>query len=125
MQHKQYHPRIRLLDIDGTVLYQPPSLKGIDYVPGDIVQPIPGSLEQVNEWYDKGDLIIFWTARAECYEGLTRQQLDRCGFKYHALLMSKPYSREIHIYDDKQFIFHKVERNQGLSSCSDISESSQ
>ena len=56
-QNPPLHHTVRLLDIDGTVIkkreggwFQEPA------------EALPGALELVEEWFQRGDYIIFWTA---------------------------------------------------------------
>jgi len=77
----------RLIDIDGTIgddidnenshLY--PSAKVFD-----------GAVKRINEFYDAGDFIVFFTAREEKDRKVTEEWLQKAGFKYHYLLMGKP-----------------------------------
>lgn len=124
MQHASYHQTVRIIDIDGTVLVTPPSVPGPEMPMKTDVEPTPGALEQVAQWYDQGDYIVFWTARHEEYREITMRQLDQAGFKYHQIVFNKPYSRDIHIYDDKPMQFHFIERNQGLDISVEDSSSS-
>lgn len=102
--------RVRIVDVDGVLFRQGTGDK--------IGEPelLPGSLERVNEWFDAGDLVVLWTARAPIYRDLTTHQLDSFGFKYHQVILGKPLSNEIHIYDDKLIVAHKLEMNAGLES---------
>ena len=101
---------VRIIDIDGVIFRQLHNDKPTE------LEPLPGSVEQINEWFDDGDLVVIWTARSPVYAGVTRDQLDSFGVKYHYLLLGKPLSDEIHIYDDKIIISHKLEMNAGLES---------
>ena len=105
----RHYKRVRMIDIDGTVLFKDPQGMFFSGV------PLSGAVEQVKKWFDAGDYIIFWTARPESYRTITAEALDKAGFVYHELRMDKPYADEIHIYDDREFVYHKVERNRGIS----------
>jgi len=99
---------VRIIDIDGTVIkHMNPSKYKEAF-------PLEDAVETVNEWFQNGDIIIFWTARHPSYYDCTKQQLDSMGFYYNELLMGKPYAKEIHLYDDADIEFHKVERDKGL-----------
>jgi len=102
--------RVRIIDIDGVILRQG---HGDRFA---TPETLPGSVEQINEWFDDGDLIVLWTSRVPSYYSMTIDQLDLFGVKYHYLITNKPLSNEIHIYDDKIIISHKLEMNAGLES---------
>ena len=75
-------------DLDGTICDTP--LRKSDNKPGYLEStPIPYMVEQVNNLYDDGHKIIIMTARGRGsgidWTGLTREQLDRWGVKYHEL----------------------------------------
>jgi hypothetical protein len=109
------HSRVRIIDIDGTVVnWRAPE----DYFTIPQVA-LSGAVEKVNKWHEKGDYIIFWTARVERLRDKTIDMLDRLGFKYHGLICGKPYSHDIHIYDDNPIISHKVTRNKGIGDLDD------
>lgn len=80
--------KIILCDIDGTICY--PDIKNEDSHLYPTACVIPGSLEQINKWYDEGNHITFFTARAEKDREVTIKWLDENGFKYHGLIMGKP-----------------------------------
>lgn len=123
MQHKPLYKTVRLVDIDGTTLFQGPTQPGLDYAPGYSMVPLPNSQEIINQWYEQGDIVIFWTARSKCYEEITRAQLDSLGYKYHDILMDKPYTKDLHIYDNNLITVYKVEKNIGLAQIVSSSDS--
>ncbi len=93
-----------VFDIDGTIC----SLSDGRY---EEAQPFQDRIEKVNELYDAGHTVHFYTARAmgrsnnsQVYAErlllkFTKQQLDSWGVKYHRLFMGKP-AGDIYI-DDK------------------------
>ena len=94
-------------DLDGTICDTP--LRKSDNKPGYLEStPIPYMVEQVNKLYDDGHKIIIMTARGRGsgidWTGLTIEQLDRWGVKYHDLepMFHKP-TADIFI-DDKGII---------------------
>ena len=109
LEPKMY-PRVRIVDIDGTVVEKK---RPDDFFTKPTVA-LPGAREKIEEWWNAGDLIIFWTARSEVYKQKTMDMLDELGFCYHELICGKPYSREIHIYDDGFMEFHQVVRDEGI-----------
>ena len=96
------------IDIDGTICT--PTVGRGD----EKATPYNNRIQQINELYDQGHYIIFFTARAmgrfcgdpddrqkaeEIMRPLTEQQLEEWGVKYHELLFGKPHA-DIFI-DDK------------------------
>jgi hypothetical protein len=93
------------VDIDNTITIT----KGSDYINS---QPQYDKIKIVNDLYDDGHTITYWTARGSAsgtnhYE-LTKKQLNDWGVKYHDLMIGKP-SYDIFI-DDKTI--NKIEKNQ-------------
>lgn len=106
---------VRIIDIDGTVIHK---------VQGDStfsVEPLalPGALKRVDKWFDNGDYIVFWTARPSAFKEQTLATLDKLGFRYHEVVFDKPYSHEIHFYDDNLMEAHKVVRDMGIGYLDD------
>jgi hypothetical protein len=64
------------------------------------VLPYPDALQMVNQWYDEGHIITFFTSRTEETREITTEWLDRHGFKYHGLLMDKPRGGNYHWIDN-------------------------
>ena len=93
-----------VVDIDGTICSS---------VPGHYELAVPNAdrIKQINQLYDEGNIIIYFTARGmgsnnndasiakEKWLGLTTSQLNDWGAKYHNLLLGKP-SGDFYI-DDK------------------------
>jgi len=84
-----YNTRMHLyIDIDGTIC-----TKASD-APYTSCTPLLDRIQKVNERYEAGDTITYWTARGSRsgvnYEELTRQHLAQWGCKYHHLLFGKP-----------------------------------
>ena len=56
--------------------------------------PIQKAIDKVNQLYEEGHRIVFWTARGTLsgidFRTLTEAQLDRWGVKYHQLKFGKP-----------------------------------
>ena len=58
--------------------------------------PIQSNIEKINILFDKGNEIIYWTARGQCsgkdWTNLTKKQLNEWGCKYNKLIMNnKPH----------------------------------
>ena len=96
--------RIYCIDIDGTIC----TTEGTDY---SKAIPIKKRIEQINNLYEEGNKIIYFTARgmgstnnnisaayAKMYS-FTEKQLSDWGAKYHSLFLGKPRA-DLYI-DDK------------------------
>ena len=64
---------------------------------------IPGAKEYVNDLYDKGHIVSFFTSRTEEENGdITRKWLKEHNFKYHSLILGKPRGGNYHYIDNSQ-----------------------
>lgn len=81
--------KIIYVDIDETICLTPNSRKYEDAV------PIKENIEKINKLYDKGNTIVYWTARGSRKQinwyDLTYKQLNQWGAKFHELRVDKPY----------------------------------
>ena len=86
-----------LIDIDGTVTEDVPNEQ-----PERMATCLPyeGSVDMINTWYDDGHIITFFTSRTDEHEIVTKQWLDKHGFKYHYLLLNKPRGGNYHWIDN-------------------------
>lgn len=83
--------KIIYVDIDETICI----------TPGEIVReynnavPIKNNIKRINDLYDDGNKIVYWTARGSKsginWFDLTKKQLESWGAKYHELKCDKPY----------------------------------
>jgi hypothetical protein len=86
-----------LIDIDGTIT---------DDVPNEEPErmstclPYEGSVDTINTWYDQGHVITFFTSRTDEHEVVTKQWLEKHGFKYHHILLNKPRGGNYHWIDN-------------------------
>jgi len=84
------------VDIDNTICKTNQS----DYINS---VPIIENINKINDLYDQGNNIVYWTARGQKsktdHSELTKKQLNEWGCKYHELKMDKP-SFDI-LIDDK------------------------
>ena len=79
--------KIFLIDIDGTCCDDIMNEDAHLYPTAKVIE---GSLEQINKWYDEGNVITFFTARENKDREVTEKWLNDKGFKYHGLIMDKP-----------------------------------
>ncbi len=58
-------------------------------------KPIQNNIDKINQLYDQGNTIVYWTARGSRkqidWTNLTAQQLSDWGCKYHELRVDKPF----------------------------------
>lgn len=86
-----------LIDIDGTITEDVPNEEPERML---TVAPYPDAVLMINEWYDQGHIITFFTSRTEDHRRITQVWLDSHGFKYHGLLMGKPRGGNYHWIDN-------------------------
>jgi CMP-N,N'-diacetyllegionaminic acid synthase len=76
------------VDIDETICESP---ENRDYAHA---VPIELNIKKINELYDKGNIIIYWTARGTAtgigWRTITEKQFKEWGVKYHELRFGKP-----------------------------------
>lgn len=86
-----------LIDIDGTITEDVPNEEPERMA---TCAPFPDALVTLNEWYDDGHIICFFTSRTEEHREVTENWLKQHGFKYHSLLMGKPRGGNYHWIDN-------------------------
>lgn len=86
-----------LIDIDGTITDDVPNEEPERML---TCEPFPDALDIINKWYDEGHQICFFTSRTEDMKEITRQWLDKHGFKYHSILCGKPRGGNYHWIDN-------------------------
>ncbi|MFT5678803.1 MAG: hypothetical protein ACI9FY_001351 [Patiriisocius sp.] len=86
-----------LIDIDGTVTEDVPNEEPVRMA---TCEPFPDALKTLNNWYDQGHLICFFTSRTEDHRKVTTDWLNKHGFKFHSLLMGKPRGGNYHWVDN-------------------------
>jgi hypothetical protein len=77
------------IDIDDTICQSP---NKPDY---NVCYPIHKNIKKANDLYDKGNTIIYWTARGTKtgidWTDITKKQFKEWGVKYHDIKFGKPY----------------------------------
>ena len=86
-----------LIDIDGTVCDDIPNEEPERMATANLY---PDALETLNNWYNQGHYITFFTSRVEDHRQVTEVWLKENGFKYHGLLMGKPRGGNYHWVDN-------------------------
>ena len=86
-----------LIDIDGTICDDIPNEQPERMVTAKLFED---ALETINQWYDEGHIITFFTSRLESHREVTEEWLQKNGFRYHGLLMGKPRGGNYHWIDN-------------------------
>ena len=86
-----------LIDIDGTICEDIPNEEPERMVTAELY---PEALEVINQWYEAGHVITFFTSRTEDHREVTETWLEKHGFSYHGLLMGKPRGGNYHWVDN-------------------------
>ena len=92
---------IWLIDIDGTVCEDIPNEQA--YLFG-AAKPLPGALEKVKEFYERGDRVTFFTSRTSEHAEITEAWLKNHGFPFESVCYNKPRlneGEEYHWIDNK------------------------
>lgn len=93
-----------VIDIDGVICEDIPNEEPERMV---TAKEIPGSKKKINEWFKKGNIITFFTSRAEAQRKITLNWLKEHGFKFHNVIFGKPRGGNYHHIDDKDIISTK------------------
>ena len=86
-----------LIDIDGTICDDIPNEEPERMITAELY---PDALETINNWFDQGHIITFFTSRIEEHREVTENWLKKHGFKYHGMLMGKPRGGNYHWIDN-------------------------
>ncbi len=86
-----------LIDIDGTICDDIPNEEPERMATAKLY---PDALETINNWFEEGHIITFFTSRLEEHREVTENWLDAHGFKYHGILMEKPRGGNYHWIDN-------------------------
>ena len=86
-----------LIDIDGTITEDVPNEEPWRM---ETCLPYPGSVDTINDWYNEGHIITFFTSRTEDHRKVTEEWLQKQGYFYHNLLMNKPRGGNYHWIDN-------------------------
>lgn len=86
-----------LIDIDGTICDDIPNEEPERMATAELYD---GALETINKWYEQGHIITFFTSRTEDHREVTKEWLDKYGFKYHGIMMGKPRGGNYHWIDN-------------------------
>lgn len=104
-----YHRVVRMVDIDGTLIQKVEATEVFSS------EKFLFTSELLAAWRNQGDYIVLWTARPEALREETEEQMSKLNIPYDKLIMDKPYTNEMHIYDDKPPIVHPVDPKKGIA----------
>lgn len=91
------HIKNFMIDIDGTITEDVPNEEPERMA---TCEPFPDALRTLNQWYDEGHIITFFTSRTEAHRPVTEAWLNKHGFKYHGILFGKPRGGNYHWIDN-------------------------
>ncbi len=86
-----------LIDIDGTICEDIPNEEPERMV---TAEAYPDAVKVINEWFDEGHIITFFTSRTNEHKEITEKWLTEKGFRYHYLLLNKPRGGNYHWIDN-------------------------
>ncbi len=86
-----------LIDIDGTICDDIPNEQADKMSSAKV---FPDALATINNWFDQGHIITFFTARTDEHKEVTEKWLKDNGFKYHGLILNKPRGGNYHWIDN-------------------------
>ena len=91
------HIKNYLIDIDGTICDDIPNEEPERMETAELY---PDALETLNQWFDEGHIITFFTSRLEEHREVTQKWLNKNGFKFHGILFGKPRGGNYHWIDN-------------------------
>lgn len=86
-----------LIDIDGTICDDIPNEEPERMVTATVFLD---ALATINQWFEQGHFIYFFTSRTEEHRLITEEWLKKHGFKYHGILFGKPRGGNYHWIDN-------------------------
>ena len=92
--------KIFVIDIDGTICENVRNEEGVGRMAD--AKPYTDSIKRINEFYDQGHYVCFFTARTDEHKQVTEDWLRKYNVKYHQVIYNKP--RKIGKYDQYHFI---------------------
>lgn len=116
-------PKTIFLDIDGCLLNQTTPVAILASMkPSPEPDVLPGVIQKIVEWTNKGYKIIITTGRKACFRKFTMWQLQKAGIPYDRLLMNVGCGPRVVINDLKpnleepMALAFNLPRNTGLES---------
>ena len=94
--------RIFFIDIDGTVCENVRNEDGVEAM--QKAKPFADSVRMINQLFDEGHYICFFTARTDEHRDVTEAWLKHHGVRHHQVIFNKPRKQdpfsEYHFIDD-------------------------
>ena len=97
-----------IIDVDGVICEDIPNEEPERM---KTAEEILGTKEQINKWYEEGNVITFFTSRTERLKEITINWLKEHGFKFHNIIFNKPRGGNYHYIDDKKITVSKFNGN--------------
>jgi len=92
--------KIFVIDIDGTICENIRNEEGVRRMAE--AKPYIDSIKRINQLYDEGHYICFFTARTDEHREVTEEWLKKHNVKCHQIIYNKP--RKIGKYEEYHFI---------------------
>jgi uncharacterized HAD superfamily protein len=94
--------KIFILDIDGTICENIRNEESSERMAN--ARPFEESIQKINDLYDQGHYVCFFTARTDAHRQVTEEWLKRHNVKYNQIIFNKPRKigefKEYHFVDD-------------------------
>jgi len=97
-----------IIDIDGTICDDIPNEEAWRMA---IAEELPNAKQTINDWYNQGHIVTFFTARTEEHREVTETWLNEHDFKYHSLIMNKPRGGNYIVIDNHMFVASHYQGN--------------
>jgi len=95
-----------IIDLDGTICTEEKTFSR------SMAKPLPGAIDVINDLYNKGNIIIIYSARTWQEFEMTSHWLHQNKIQYHQLILGKPIG-DIWI-DDRALNFKNWEETKKL-----------
>ena len=92
--------KIFIIDIDGTICENIRNEEGVSRMAR--AKPYVGSIKRINQLYDEGHYVCFFTARTDEHRQVTEEWLKKHFVKYHQVIYNKP--RKMGKFDEYHFV---------------------
>ena len=86
-----------LIDIDGTICDDIPNEQPQKMI---TAKAFTDALNVIQQWYEQGHIIYFFTSRTEEHRQITEEWLKNNGFPYHGIIFGKPRGGNYHWIDN-------------------------
>ena len=80
--------KIFIIDVDGTICENIRNEEGLERM--EHAKPFKESIEKINDLYDQGNYVCFFTARTDEHKKVTELWLKKHKVKYHQIIFNKP-----------------------------------